>query len=62
MCIKNGNKYWALTEFHGKNNVGLSLIMFKNKKLKLRKKRSKQFNKLKSELFWTNLQFKCKWK
>lgn len=61
MCIKNGYKCWALIEFHGKNNVGLWLIMFKSKKLKLRKERSKQFNELKSELFRTNLQFKYKW-
>jgi len=37
MCIKNGNKYWALIEFHGKNNFSLSLIMFKNKKIETKK-------------------------
>jgi len=45
MYIKNGNKYRVLIKFCEKNNVGLSLIMFINKKLKLRKGRSKKYNK-----------------
>lgn len=45
MYIKNGNKYRVLIKFREKNNVGFSLIMFINKKLKLRKGRSKKYNK-----------------
>jgi len=45
MYINNGNKYRILIKFRDKNNAGLLLIMFINKKLKLRKGRSKKCNK-----------------